>query len=95
MYLGGKLIPDRTPWIHSLSITEQTVGGSVKVTGINFGAQQGDSYLTVDNVSVPVTTWKANEIDFAVPKDIKAGQHYIGVVVNGCYSANALPLTVK
>ena len=101
-YLGGKLVPDNTPWLLKLEPNTMTAndiktGKTITVTGKNFGRMQDGSMITIDTipVAVDIVDWSAGSITFkfisAKPAD---SQLYIGVVVGGQTSANALPLKI-
>lgn len=47
-------------------------------------------------VAVRVASWSANEVKFFLPAEVRAGTEvYMGVVVGGQMSANALPFKVQ
>ena len=55
------------PTITSLTPTSGAVGGSVTVTGTNFGGSQGTSTIKFNNVAATVTSWSATSIAATVP----------------------------
>ena len=55
------------PTITSLTPTSGPIGTSVTISGFNFGAPQGTSTLTFNNVSATPTSWSDKSINAAVP----------------------------
>jgi hypothetical protein len=73
-----------TPAITSVSPTTASVGQVVTVTGVNFGATQGSSYITFsddgtnwgappDLATFSLDSWSDNEITFTIPSPSGAG----------------------
>jgi hypothetical protein len=67
-----------TPVITSVSPATASAGQVVTVTGLNFGATQGDSYITFsddgtnwgappDEATFSLGSWSANSITFTIP----------------------------
>jgi hypothetical protein len=67
--------------ITSISPTSGTVGTAVVITGVGFGAVQGNSTVTFNGVVASVSTWSSTSITAAVP--YKAGSGPVVVTVNG------------
>lgn len=98
-YIGGKLVPDTTPWLTGLKTSQEDSVPVVIITGKNFGNRQGGNMVTINETpfAVEVKNWTDTEIKFVKPtvlpspppgkKDV-----FVGVVVGGQMSANALPL---
>lgn len=100
-YLGRKLVPDNTPWLLSLdpktaTAAEVQSGKEIRIGGKNFGGAQGGSLVTLNETPVPfqVVSWSAEEIKFILKAKLPPGTAYVGVVVGGQMSANALPILV-
>lgn len=100
-YLGRKLVPDHTPWLLRLSdktapASDIATGKAVKISGKNFGNTQGGSMVTLNEapVNFEIKSWSAEEIEFVFKAALPQGTAYIGVVVGGQMSANALPFVV-
>jgi YD repeat-containing protein len=55
------------PGITNVSPNPAQVGNAVTVTGVNFGATQGTSTLTLDDVPLTTSSWSASSILFTVP----------------------------
>jgi N-acetylneuraminic acid mutarotase len=72
------------PTIINLSPTSGAVGTSVTIMGTSFGATQGTSTVTLNNASVPVTTWNDTQIVVTVPSGATTGN--VVVTVNGVAS---------
>ena len=80
-----------TPAIVSVSPGSARVGSPVTIVGISFGATQGASAVTFNNVPAPVVTWAANTITVTVPNGAATGN----VVVNvGGLNSNTMAFTV-
>jgi hypothetical protein len=79
------------PTISSLSPTMGPVGSSLTVTGSSFGATQGTSTLTLNNVPVTVSTWTNGSIVLVIPSGATTGQ--VIVTVKGLPS-NGVTFTV-
>ena len=80
-----------TPAIVSVSPSSARVGSPVTIVGISFGATQGASAVTFNNVPAPVVTWAANTITVTVPNGAATGN----VVVNvGGLNSNTMAFTV-
>jgi Glycosyl hydrolases family 31/Domain of unknown function (DUF5110)/NPCBM-associated, NEW3 domain of alpha-galactosidase/Carbohydrate binding module (family 6)/IPT/TIG domain len=93
------------PAITSTSPANPAPGDSVTLTGQNFGATQGSSYLTLaqggtswgapfDGAKLTITSWSDTSITFDLPPDsgsfpLKPGPATITVSVNGQASAAA------
>jgi hypothetical protein len=103
--LGRKLVPDNTPWLLHLDpsgkkASEVSIepGLQITVIGKNFGNEQNGNMITLNEtpVTVHVNRWSSNEIKFLLPTSFKeAKEVFIGVVVGGQMSANALPFKIE
>jgi hypothetical protein len=80
-----------TPYIASLSPASGSVGSSVTVAGLNFGAAQGTNTLMFGNVAATATSWATNSIVARVPAGATTGS----IVVNaGGLPSNGVSFTV-
>jgi len=80
-----------TPAIVSVSPGSGRVGSPVTIAGISFGATQGASAVTFNNMTAPVVSWAANAITATVPSGATTGN----IVVNvGGLASNAMAFTV-
>ena len=81
-----------TPVITSVTPSTASAGQTVTVTGANFGAEQGDSYLTFsddgtnwgappDSAAFTLDSWSDNQITFTVPEP--SGTNGVWAVVPG------------
>jgi hypothetical protein len=94
-YIGRKLVPDTMPWLTGLKNTEENGAPLVIINGKNFGNHQGGNMVTINEIpsAVEVKNWTDTEIKFVKPPGLPAGdKFFVGVVVSGQMSANALPL---
>src|ERR1019366_4874249 len=74
------------PSITTLSPTSAVVGGSVTITGTNFGATQGTSTIQFNGASATPTSWSATSIVAPVPAGATSGNVVVtvsGVASNG------------
>jgi hypothetical protein len=101
--------PPPTPVISSVSPSSTAAGTSVTLTGQNFGATQGDSYLTLaqggtswgapyDGAKLTITSWSDTAITFTLPPDsgpfpLEPGNATITVTVAG-QTSSAQTITV-
>ena len=78
--------PTTAPTITSISPTSGSDGTTVTITGTNFGATKGTSYVLFGTSTKPTTTsWSATSIKFTVPS-VSSGTYKVSVVVNGVAS---------
>jgi RHS repeat-associated protein len=90
-----------TPNITSVSPNSATVGTSVTITGLNFGATQGSSTVTFNGVTASVSSWSATSIVTAVPTGATTGNVVVkvsGVASNGVLMtvvSSTLPAVVQ
>ena len=75
----------------SLSPSVGPVGTSVSINGSGFGATQGSSTVTIDNIAATATSWSDGLIKVPVPTGTSTG--YVNVQVGGVY-ADSLLFTV-
>jgi len=83
--------PALSPSITSLSPTSGTLGALVTITGTNFGATQGTSYVTFNGVVATPTSWTATTVVAPVPSGATTGNV---VVIVGGISSNGVPFAV-
>jgi RHS repeat-associated protein len=81
------------PNIASVSPNSATVGTSVTITGVNFGATQGTSTVTFNGVAASVSSWSATSIVTAVPTGATTGN--VVVTVSGVASNGVLMTVVS
>jgi hypothetical protein len=95
--IAGAVAP--APAISSVSPSSTAAGSTVTLTGQNFGATQGSSYLTLvqgatswgapyDGAKVTITSWGDNSITFQLPPDsgsfpLTPGTATVTVTVSG------------
>jgi len=84
------------PIISSLSLSQAAVGGTVTITGTNFGSTQGFSVVTFNGVSAGLCSptpscWSSSSISIKVPVGSTSGN--VVVNVNGVYS-NGINLAI-
>jgi YD repeat-containing protein len=84
------------PTISSISLSQAAVGGTVTITGTNFGSSQGFSVVTFNGVSAGLCTptpacWSATSVAIKVPVGATSGN--VVVNVKGVYS-NGVNLTI-
>ncbi len=92
-YLTGTTVWAQAPSITSLSNSTLAQAGRLKITGKNFGATQGTSYVTIGGFSAPVSNWTATSITAYVPDSSPLGVDQVQVVTS-TGSSNTQPLTV-
>ena len=88
---NGVYFANTTPSISSLSPSSAAVGTSVTISGSNFGATQGSSFVKFNGTTAPVTTWTATRIVLPVPNGATSGNV---VVTVGSAASNAVNFTV-
>ena len=97
------------PAISSVSPASTTAGSAVTLTGQNFGATQGSSYLTLaegstswgapfDGATLTITSWSATSITFQLPPDsgsfpLSPGTATVTVTVGG-QTSNSENITI-
>jgi hypothetical protein len=90
--------------LKALSPSTGKVGDKITVYGASFGATQGDSWISLDDVPLPGATasWADTQIEFVIPNaPPKSGDWTkptqlvnVGINVGGIDAATGLPLTV-
>src|SRR5258708_2661393 len=80
-----------TPYITSVSPTSGSVGISVNITGVNFGATQATSTVTFNGAAATPTSWSATSIAVTVPAGATTGNV---VVTVGGVASNGMTFTV-
>ena len=61
------------PVITSLSATTGTIGTSVTLSGANFGASQGSSFVALNGVPMTVTSWSATSVTVTIASGASSG----------------------
>jgi YD repeat-containing protein len=79
------------PCLNSLSPASGSVGTSVTISGINFGATQGTSSVTFNGTAATVSSWSSTSVVAAVPSGASSGN--VVVTVGGAASVG-LPFAV-
>lgn len=80
-----------TPYIASLSPASGSVGSSITIAGLNFGAAQGANTVMFGSVAATATAWATNSIVARVPAGATTGS----IVVNASgLPSNGLSFTV-
>ncbi|MFH1453041.1 MAG: YCF48-related protein [Armatimonadota bacterium] len=64
---NGSAFTINTPSISGLNVDTGMVGGSVTITGTNFGSSQGTSTVTFNSVSASITSWSNTQIVCTIP----------------------------
>src|SRR5205807_6203457 len=64
------------PAITSITPTRGAPESQVTITGTNFGATQGNSYVQFDSAA-PVVSWSDTQIIFNVPQGTAPGSHTV------------------
>jgi RHS repeat-associated protein len=67
------------PIITSLSASTVPIGGTLTITGSNFGSIQGQSVVTLNNTSVSVTSWSDGSITVTIPTGSVSGPLLVSV----------------
>ena len=67
------------PQITSLSATTGSAGSAVTVTGVNFGATQGNSVVLLNGAPVTVASWSATAIAITIPATATSGYLVVSV----------------
>jgi len=102
-YLGKKLTTTRVPRLTGLSPGSGNPGIEITIMGASFGDTQGGSLITIDGnpIHPEVSSWQDAQVKFKIPArqpngtGWPAGQRiYVGLIVGGQDSTNALPFTV-
>jgi hypothetical protein len=79
------------PFISSLSNNAGSPGAQITITGGNFGAAQGSSTVTFNEISATPAYWSATMISVSVPNGATTGNV---IVTASNIASNALPFTV-
>src|SRR5439155_11960796 len=77
------------PNISSLSPVSGPVGTTVTITGVNFGATQGSSVVTFNNVAATVLSWSNTSVVALVPSGVVLGPGPVVLTVAGVASNGA------
>lgn len=80
------------PAIAALSATSGGAGGTLTLTGTNFGATQGTSTVTFNGVTASTTAWSSTSITAVVPAGATSGPVVASV---GSYSSNGVSFAVE
>jgi len=84
-------VPAGAPCISAMSPTFGNSGTAVILSGLDFGATQGTSSVTLNGVTAPISSWSASSIQFNVPSGATSGG--VQVTVGGA-SSNSVLFTV-
>ena len=83
------------PNIATLSPNSGTIGTSVTISGTNFGANQGTSFVTFSGIVATPTSWSDTTIAVSVPSAATTGSVIVTVGAGGTgYGSNGVPFTV-
>jgi YD repeat-containing protein len=67
------------PVITSLSATTGPIGSQVTVNGLNFGASQGGSLVTLNNAPLTINSWRDRAIVITIPAGAASGPLLVSV----------------
>jgi RHS repeat-associated protein len=67
------------PVITSLSATTGPIGSQVTINGLNFGASQGGSVVTLNNGAVTINSWRDRAIVITIPAGAVSGPLLVSV----------------
>lgn|GEM_PF-5491805 len=81
---GLYFVPYVAPRVTAITPANGSAGVLVTLTGTDFGAQQGDGWVTFGGTAAQVVSWGDTEIEVRVPQGISPG--YAGVVRHGLSS---------
>jgi hypothetical protein len=90
-FRAGGAAGSTPPNVTSVNPTSGLVGSSVTITGTNFGATQGNSKVTLNGISAPITAWSSTSISTQVPSGATSGPV---VVTVGGLASNGVNFTV-
>ena len=82
-----------SPMITSVSATTGSIGNQVVVSGLNFGASQGNSVVLLNGVAVTINSWGATSITLTIPTGATSGPLVVSVVPS-MNDSNAVEFTV-
>ena len=80
------------PVVNSLSPSTGPMGTSVQIMGSGFGASQGSSTITFNNVAATATAWSNTSITATVPSTATSG--VVAVTVGGVTSPSTVSFSV-
>jgi IPT/TIG domain len=81
------------PVIGSISATSGSIGSQVVISGTGFGAQQGNSVVTLNGAAVTINTWSATSINITIPVGATSGRLVVSVAPS-MNDSNAVVFTV-
>ncbi|GEM_PF-2263406 len=82
------------PSISSISPASQAQGGSITITGSNFGSASSSSYVMIGSVQAAITSWSTSSIVCTVPLSVSPGSRNVTVTTSvGTGSAYAITVT--
>jgi hypothetical protein len=84
-------VDSRQSVITAVTPASGPAGQAVAIAGINFGAAQGSSVVTLNGVTAAVTAWSDTSISVVVPPAASSGQV---VVTKQGVASNGVPFTV-
>jgi hypothetical protein len=67
------------PVITNVSATTGPIGSQVAITGTGFGAPQGGSLVTLNNLPTTINTWNATSISITIPSGATSGPLVVSV----------------
>ena len=67
------------PSITSLSATTGSIGSQLTISGSGFGASQGSSLVTLNDMPVTVNSWSATSVSVAIPSGATSGPMVVSV----------------
>jgi RHS repeat-associated protein len=82
-----------TPVITSVSATTVSIGEQVVINGTGFGASQGGSLVTLNNVPVTINSWSSTSIIITIPSGATSG-YLVVSVAPGMNDSNPVDFTV-
>ena len=84
------------PELFTVNVPYVVNAGAITLNGQYFRATQGTGQVTLDNVSIPVTSWSDQQIVVNVPATIAKGPHQLKVTAaNGQSTINGLTVHVR
>jgi RHS repeat-associated protein len=95
LFLSGSTLHAQTPTITGMTPTSGAVGMAVTLTGMNFGASQGSSTVSLNGTSTVVTNWSSASITAIVPTGATSGTFSVTVssqiAQSSSFTVTALP----
>ena len=91
---NGLTFTDTSAGITALSPASGSIGTSVTIMGVNFGATQGLSTVTFNGTATTPTSWNSTQIVVPIPSGTTSGNVVVtvsGVASNGSYFTVTVP----